>query len=109
MAEKNAEQVRAFTEMVATKQGWKLNPDAEFYQTLVAGLMANWNRYGYFLCPCRDSEGSREADAKALCPCAWARADIEKYGHCFCALYLSKDFAASGKEPSGIPDGRFAN
>ena len=108
MAEKDPGQTRTFTEMVAAKQGWTLNPDREFYESLVAGLMANWNRYGYFLCPCRDSEGTREGDAKAICPCAWARSDIEKYGHCFCALYLSKEFAASGKEPSGIPDGRNA-
>jgi len=108
VAEKNLEQTRVFTEMVAEKQGWVLNPDKEFYGTLVSGLMANWNRYGYFLCPCRDSEGGRESDAKAICPCVWARSDIEKYGHCYCALYESKDFAASGKEPSGIPDGRYA-
>ena len=107
MADKTPEQVRVFTEMVARKQGWVLNPDPEFYGNLVSGLDANWNRYGYFLCPCRDSEGSREEDAKSVCPCAWSRADIEKYGHCYCALYLSKEFAESGKDPSGIPDGRY--
>ncbi len=94
--------------MVAAKQGWILNPDLEFYGSLVDGLRDNWNRYGYFLCPCRDSEGSRVEDARMICPCAWARSDIEIHGHCFCALYVSPVFAESGKEPGSIPDGRYA-
>lgn len=109
MPEKSIEQVRTFTEMVAAKQGWTLNADPEFYGNLVDGLAANWKRFAYFLCPCRDSEGSREADARCVCPCVWARSDIEKYGHCYCALYLSKEFAESGREPSGIPDGRYSS
>jgi ferredoxin-thioredoxin reductase catalytic subunit len=108
VAPKDSAQVRTFTEMVAGKQGWKLNPNPEFYGNLVDGLGVNWNRYGYFLCPCRDSEGSREADAKTICPCAWARSDIERHGHCYCALYLSPAFAESGAEPAGIPDGRYS-
>lgn len=81
MTEKTPEEVRTFTQMVAKKQGWVLNPDPEFYGTLVEGLRSNWNRYGYFLCPCRDSEGNREADQKSVCPCAWSKTDIAKYGH----------------------------
>ena len=93
--------------MVAAKQGWKLNPDTEFYGNLIDGLQVNWNRFGYFLCPCRDSEGSRELDAAMICPCQWARGDIEIHGHCYCALYFSPSFASSGKEPRGIPDRRY--
>jgi ferredoxin-thioredoxin reductase catalytic chain len=104
---KDAAGTRTFTEMVAAKQGWKLNPDQEFYGNLVEGLMVNWNRFGYFLCPCRDSEGSRQEDAEMICPCAWARGDIQKHGHCYCALYFSPEFAASGQEPAAIPDGRY--
>lgn len=109
MAEKDIEQVRTFTRMVAEKQGWVLNPDPEFYGSLVEGLRANWNRHGYFLCPCRDSEGGKEEDRNSICPCVWSRADIEKYGHCYCALYCSKTFVESGREPSGIPDGRYSS
>jgi ferredoxin-thioredoxin reductase catalytic subunit len=107
MSPKDFDQTRTFTEMVAAKQGWKLNADREFYESLVEGLKVNWNRYGYFLCPCRDTEGSREADAPLICPCVHAWPDIDEHGHCFCALYLSPAFAASGKEPSGIPDRRY--
>lgn len=108
MSEKSVDQTRTFAEMVARKQGWALNPDAEFTDSLIEGLMANWNRYGYFLCPCRDTEGSREADQAVICPCTVSWKDIEEYGHCYCALYLGKAFAASGAAPRSIPDRRFS-
>lgn len=105
--EKTTEDTSLFAEMVARKQDWAANPDAEFRSILIEGLTTNWNRYGYFLCPCRDSEGSREADAPLICPCAHSRADIDEYGHCYCALYLSRSFEASGRIPAGIPDRRY--
>ena len=95
-----------FAQMVAEKQGWVVNEDRDFVSVLIEGLTANYNRYGYYLCPCRDSEGSREADKSVICPCVFARSDIEKYGHCFCALYLSREFLASGKQPVSIPERR---
>jgi len=104
--QKTIEDTRLFASMVADKQRWTLNSDIEFQEILLEGLTTNWNRYGYYLCPCRDTDGSREADAAVLCPCRYARADIQEYGHCFCALYLRPDFAASGAEVKGIPDRR---
>lgn len=107
MIPKTLDQTRLFTRMVAQKQGWVLNPDESFYESLVEGLMVNFNRYEYFLCPCRDSDGSREADKKAVCPCVWAKLDVPEFGHCYCALYLSKEFSSSGASPSSIPDRRY--
>ena len=106
MDKKTLEQTKRFTEMVAKKQGWTLTRDPRFYADLAEGLTVNFNRYGYYLCPCRDSDGSREKDADILCPCVYAKADIAEYGHCYCSLYWSEDFAASGKQPSGIPERR---
>jgi ferredoxin-thioredoxin reductase catalytic chain len=106
MATKDFAQTMNFAAMVAAKQGWLRNPDAEFTGSLIEGLTTNWNRYGYYLCPCRDTEGSREADAKVICPCAPSWKDVEERGHCYCALYLSPAFVASGKAPSSIPDRR---
>ncbi|MCX7025453.1 MAG: ferredoxin:thioredoxin reductase [Spirochaetes bacterium] len=106
--EKTVEDTATFAGMVAAKQGWVVNPDAGFTALLVEGLTVNWNRYGYFLCPCRDSDGSRESDSKLICPCYYARADMEEHGHCYCALYLSPSFADSGGKATGIPDRRFA-
>jgi ferredoxin-thioredoxin reductase catalytic chain len=108
MAQKSIQQTRTFALMVAAKQGWAVNPDSGFTESLIEGLTTNWNRYGYYLCPCRDSEGCREQDASVICPCAFARKDIEGYGHCFCALYLDPAFASAGGRPRGIPDRRFA-
>jgi len=106
VAEKTIEEVRKFILMVAAKQGWLPTRDESFLEDLAEGLRVNWNRYGYFLCPCRDSEGSREADADVLCPCVYARQDIETYGYCFCSLYWSSAFASSGGVPGGIPERR---
>ena len=70
MAQKDYAQTLTFATMVAKNQGWKLSSEQQFLKDLVEGLNTNWNRYGYFLCPCRDSDGSREADATVICPCA---------------------------------------
>lgn len=107
MNPKTLDQTRLFTRMVAQKQGWALNPDTSFYDTLVDGLTTNFNRYGYYLCPCRDSDGSREADRNAICPCVWAKLDVPEFGNCYCALYLSKAKIDSGSAPSAIPDRRY--
>lgn len=106
MAEKKLEDTLRFATMVASKQGWELNPDTEFTSVLLEGLTTNWNRYGYFLCPCRDSDGSRETDADVICPCVFSKPDIDEHGHCYCALYLRAGFSASGGTPGGIPDRR---
>jgi ferredoxin-thioredoxin reductase catalytic chain len=108
MSPKTIEQTEIFASMVAKKQGWIVNPDAGFRGILAEGLTTNWNRYTYYLCPCRDSEGSREQDAPLICPCKYSWDDIAEHGHCYCALYLSKGFAAEGRQPASIPDRRFA-
>jgi ferredoxin-thioredoxin reductase catalytic subunit len=109
MTTKTTEQTALFTRMVAQKQGWELNPDADFYGSLVEGLTTNYNRYGYYLCPCRDSDGSRELDKDAVCPCLWSREDVPLRGNCYCALYLSKKLVAEGGSPSAIPDRRYGD
>jgi ferredoxin-thioredoxin reductase catalytic chain len=95
-----------FTRMVAAHKGWSLNPDTLFLSDLVSGLTTNYNRYGYYLCPCRDGEGERDLDKDVVCPCVYAPEDIREYGHCFCGLFLSPRFAESGEEPEQIPERR---
>lgn len=96
----------AFIRAVATHQGWALNRDPEFIDDISKGLATNYNRYGYYLCPCRDGDGERKEDADIVCPCIYARPDQEEYGHCYCGLFLTKEFDDSGKEPSSIPERR---
>lgn len=107
MKEKTIADTEVFARMAANKHGWVLNPDKGFYSSLIEGLTTNFNRYGYFMCPCRDSDGSREKDRDSICPCRWALSDVPEYGHCYCALYFSPEFAASGSTIVGIPDRRY--
>lgn len=96
-----------FVRKTADYKGWKLTPDEQFLRSLVEGLHKNRDRYGYYLCPCRESEGSRQADRDIVCPCDYAQPDIDEFGHCYCALYLSEDFVKSNKTPSSIPERRY--
>ena len=103
---KTPEDAARFARAVSGKQGWAINPDREFVDHVVAGLATNYNRYGYFLCPCRDGDGVRSEDKDIICPCAYAAADIDEFGHCMCGLYCSKSFLESGAAASSIPDRR---
>ncbi|MHA1342016.1 MAG: ferredoxin-thioredoxin reductase catalytic domain-containing protein [Promethearchaeota archaeon] len=103
---KTIEDVKKFMIMVANYNGWKLNPDEDFLNLLAEGLMINYNRYGYFSCPCRDASGIKEKDKDMICPCNYCKPDQEEYGHCYCGLYLTPEFYNSGKTPTSIPDRR---
>lgn len=104
--DKTVQQTRTFIDMVAKKQGWLVNPDEAFVTMLAEGLTINANRYGYYCCPCRDGDGDREYDKDIICPCDYCKPDQEEFGHCYCGLYLTKEFAEKGKEPEGIPERR---
>jgi len=108
MPEKTIADTAKFASMVAAKQGWIVNPDSDFTTSIEEGLTSNWNSMGYYLCPCRDSDGTREADKDLICPCKYSWQDIDEFGHCYCALYLSTSFASSGRAPGGIKDRRYA-
>ena len=95
-----------FVSMVAKKQGWELHPDKEFLKMLYEGLTENWNRYGYYSCPCRDASGDKEKDKDMCCPCDYCVPDQEEFGHCYCGLYITKKYAATGKIPGYIPERR---
>jgi len=103
---KNRDDVVMFVQAVSHHQKWRLNPDREFLDTLIDGLLEKHNQYGYFLCPCRESWNDREKDSDVICPCSYAQQDIKEFGHCFCGLYLSEKFLKSGKEVEGIDERR---
>ena len=103
---KTREDAWKFMRAVARHQGWVLNPDSEFVDQLAEGLAVNYNNYGYYLCPCRDGDGDRDADVDIICPCDYVEPDHKEYGHCLCGLFLSEAFAATGREPSSIPERR---
>ncbi len=104
--ERTIDNVRLFAEMVAKKQGWKLNGDKEHLEMVLEGLLKNVNRYGYYACPCRDSDGVKDEDADIICPCKYSKQDIEEFGHCYCGLFMDPAFSDSGDEPASIPERR---
>jgi len=86
--------------------GYFLNPDKEFVLELCEGLLKNKERYGYMACPCRLASGIRNEDLDIICPCDYRDSDIEKYGGCYCGLYVSKDVFEGKKKLSSIPETR---
>ena len=89
------------------KGGYFLNPDTSLVLDLVRGLCTNQERYGFEACPCRFCIGSREHNIDIICPCFYRDEDLEKYGGCFCGLFVAKEVAEGTKELSDcIPERR---
>ena len=90
----------------AESSGYNLNPDIEFSKGLIAGLLTNAKRYGYASCPCRLASGKKEEDIDIVCPCDYRDSDLEDYGACYCALYVSREILDGTKPLSSIPERR---
>jgi ferredoxin-thioredoxin reductase catalytic subunit len=104
--EKTTDDVRRFVEQVAKHNGWAVNPDSDFVDELIEGLRVNYNRYGYFLCPCRDGTGERKRDKDIICPCDYNVPDQKEYGHCYCALFFDPTHLENGGAAQPIPERR---
>lgn len=90
----------------AEKFGYHLSPDTEFVKELVRGLLDNEERYGYWACPCRLADGNKEDDMDIICPCDYRDQDLNDYGACYCALYVTAEVRSGEKELTSIPDRR---
>jgi ferredoxin-thioredoxin reductase catalytic subunit len=86
--------------------GYNVNSDVEFVEMLLENIEVNIERYGYGACPCRLASGNREEDLDLICPCDYRDVDLEDYGACFCALYVTEDILEGKKKLSSIPDRR---
>ncbi len=106
MKTKSYDDVSLFISMVAGRNNWRQNRDKEHIEIITEGLMKNYNRYGYFSCPCRDADGVRDKDKDIICPCSYCIPDQEEYGHCYCGLYLTEEFFNTGSDPKSIPERR---
>ncbi|HUX98203.1 MAG TPA: ferredoxin-thioredoxin reductase catalytic domain-containing protein [Candidatus Deferrimicrobium sp.] len=100
------EKTRKYVKMVSEHRGWPLQPDEKWLNGLIEGLATNLDRFGYRSCPCRLASGDKEQDKDIICPCQYAEPDIAEYGHCYCSLFWSKEFLASGKPHRNIPERR---
>lgn len=92
----------------AEAAGYRFTPDAAFAKELIRGLLANEARYGYRACPCRLASGNKDDDLDIVCPCDYRDTDLEAYGACYCALYVSDAFAGGDQIVHAIPERRLA-
>jgi ferredoxin-thioredoxin reductase catalytic chain len=90
----------------AEESGYHLNPDLGFTRALVESLLINQDRFGYQACPCRLAEGVKQEDLDIICPCDYRDADVDQYGSCYCALYVSAEIAEGKGKPEPIPERR---
>lgn len=90
----------------AEEGGYRFTPDAAFARELIEGLLANEARYGYRACPCRLASGDKADDLDIICPCDYRDADLETYGACYCALYVSEAVYGGRQTVHAIPDRR---
>jgi len=90
----------------AKTSGYFLNTDIEFVKELIRGLLVNEKRYGYLSCPCRIASGNINLDLDIICPCDYRDSDLNDFGSCYCALYVSQDIFAGNKKARSIPERR---
>ncbi|MBW2701696.1 MAG: ferredoxin:glutaredoxin reductase [Deltaproteobacteria bacterium] len=103
------EKARALMERLdkeAKAGGYFLSTDEEMVLDLMDGLLVNQQRYGYLACPCRMADGIREEDLDLICPCDYRDPDLDEYGTCYCALYVSEEVVKGQKKIGSIPDRR---
>jgi ferredoxin-thioredoxin reductase catalytic chain len=86
--------------------GYHLNPDVEFAKGLIKSLIINERRYGYWACPCRLASGKKQDDLDIICPCDYRDPDLNEYGVCYCALYVSDTVRKGDKKAGSIPERR---
>jgi len=106
MTEITLEKVRQRAEADARTNGYYLNPDPKFLQSLLEGLKRNEERYGYPSCPCRLASGKFEVDRDIICPCDYRDPDVAEHGACYCALYVRKDLHEGKTEINPVPERR---
>ncbi len=82
---KNIERI----ENLAESQGFILNPDEERLKKVVGLMTMNFNEFGKYYCPCKQSH-PLDPDKDLLCPCAELEDEVTKDGHCFCKLFYNK-------------------
>jgi len=90
----------------AASSGYNVNDDVEFVEDLLKNIDINIKRYGYGSCPCRLASGDRIKDIDLICPCDYRDADLNDYGACFCALYVTQDVIDEKQKLGSIPDRR---
>lgn len=106
MSDKKAiSDVKNYVKSIAERKNLVLNRDPDTFEDLVEGLQQNFNRLGYYNCPCRDSENDNKLDSDIICPCRYSEQDIQEFGYCYCTLFFDPKLDSS-KKVSMIPERR---
>ena len=100
------EKLKKNAERNAERNNMHLCPDLNLLDNLIKGLVENRERYGYPSCPCRISSGKMDEDKDIICPCDYRTPDVEEYGMCYCALYVSDEIYMGIKEIEPVPERR---
>lgn len=74
---------------IAESQEVILNPDEERLKKVVGLMTMNFNEFGKYYCPCKQSH-PLDPDKDLLCPCSELKDEVTKDGHCFCKLFYRK-------------------
>jgi ferredoxin-thioredoxin reductase catalytic subunit len=104
--EKDIDRIYGIIKKEAESGGYFLNPDVDFTKNLVRGLLKNEQRYGYRACPCRLASGIKTEDLDIICPCNYRDPDLDEFGACYCALYVSEVIAGGKKHADPVPERR---
>lgn len=102
----NTQELFEMLKKVQEPKGFFFNNDRERVFDLLEGLLANKERYGYMVCPCRLAAGDRDADSDIICPCAYRAPDVAEFGSCYCNLYVSEAWNQGGESEEYIPERR---
>ncbi|MGL1862531.1 MAG: ferredoxin:thioredoxin reductase [Pseudodesulfovibrio sp.] len=87
-------------------KGYYFNTDMDMTMPLLESLLTNKERMGYMACPCRLANEEFEDDKDIICPCVYREKDVEEYGACYCALYVSKEYNEGSIEKEQVPERR---
>ena len=74
---------------IAESQEVILNPDDQRLKKVVGLMTMNFNEFGKYYCPCKQSH-PLDPDKDLLCPCSELKDEVTKDGHCFCKLFYRK-------------------
>ncbi len=102
----NAEQLYEMLKKVQEPKGYYFSEDTERVADLMQALLANKERYGYMVCPCRLSSGNKEKDRDIICPCVYRTEDVAEFGSCYCNLYVSREWNAGKIPREYVPERR---
>ncbi|MBI9084772.1 MAG: ferredoxin:thioredoxin reductase [Desulfobacterales bacterium] len=102
----NAEALYDMLKKVQEPKGYFFNQDRERVFDLLEALLANKERYGTMVCPCRLAAGDREADRDIICPCVYREPDVAEFGSCYCNLYVSEAWNTGEIPHEYVPERR---